>query len=79
MNIEAKDEKQKAHHNVKDGRNNNTLQTALSRAAAYPWHKQEDPNEKLDTAQNGEDVHKVSFFQSLDLIIIQSKSYRRRT
>ena len=65
MNIEAKDEKQKAHHNVKDGRNKNTFQTALSRASAHPWQKQEDPDEKLNTAQNGEDIHMASLFSNL--------------
>ena len=83
MNIEAKHEKQKAHHNVKDGRDNNTFQTTPSRAPPYPWHKQESPDEKLDTAQNGEDIHMASQgsnrFQISDLITIHIKSYRRRT
>ena len=67
MNIETEHKKQKAHHNVKDRGNKDTLQTALSRAAAYPWQKQEDPDEKLDAAQNGEDIHKASFLSNLRL------------
>ena len=65
MNIETEHKKQKAHNNVKDGRNKNTFQTALSRASAHPWQKQEDPDEKLKATQNGEDIHMASLLSNL--------------
>jgi len=79
MNIKPKHKKQKPHHNVKDGRNKNTFQTTLSRTPPYPWQKQEGSDEKLNTAQNGEDIHMASIFSNTDLITIHIISYRRRT
>ena len=67
MNIETKHKKQKPHNNVKDGRNKNTFQSAPSGAPPYPWQKQEGPDEKLDTAQNGEDIHMASIFSNFRL------------
>ncbi len=67
MNIETEHKNKKAHHNMKDGRDKDTLQTALSRAAAHAWQEQQDAQQEFDTAQNGEDIHMASIFSNFRL------------
>ena len=78
MNVKTEHKDEKAHNHVKDGGEENTGHTPFSGAGLQVWQKQYYAQQELDAAQNGEDVHKVSFFQSLDLITIHIKSQRRR-
>ena len=67
MNIKPKHKNKKAHHNVEDRRDEDALQSPLSGAAAHGRQEQERAQYKLDTAQNGEDMHMASALSNFRL------------
>ena len=67
MNIEPKHKDEKAHHNMKDGGDENAFHTPLSGAGLQAWQKQYYAQHKLDAAQNGEDMHMASFLSNFRL------------
>ena len=67
MNKESEHKNKKAHHNMKDGSDEDALQSPLSGAAAHGRQEQERAQYKLDTAQNGEDMHMASALSNFRL------------
>ena len=64
MNVKTEHKDEKAHHNMKDGRDENAFHTPLSGAGLQAWQEQYRAQHKLDAAQNGEDIHMASFLSN---------------
>ena len=67
MNIKTEHNDEKAHHYVKDGSDENAFHAPLSSAGPQFWQEQYRAQQKLDAAQNGEDIHMASVLSNFRL------------